>query len=376
MPKVSVIVPNYNHARFLPERLESVLGQTRKPDEVILLDDASGDNSREILREYAERYPDLITCHFNKENSGSPFIQWAKGLELAHGEFIWIAESDDVADPGFLETLVPMLDADPKVGIAYCQSYEIDADGKNLGDRHYWTDVLDAERWKSAYTNDGRDECVRYLSWRNTIPNASGVLFRKDAYCHVTDMPQTFKLSGDWLVWLSLLKKHDISYTPRILNFFRVHGGTVRKATREEKARSESWCVRQYILDDIASSTADKSVILSQQLNVIGQSVSALGSSPQPHLVIEDYDQRLSELFAELSERQRREYTKNKNAYLPLAKRLADYGNKFYTTENYKLARQYYTASLNYDPYSWRVIVHVASTYFPVLRKLANKFAG
>ena len=136
MSKISVIVPNYNHARFLPERLDSVLGQTRMPDQVILLDDASSDNSCEIQKEYAERYPDLITCSFNKKNSGSPFIQWAKGLELAHGEFIWIAESDDVADARFLETLAPMLEADPKVGIAYCQSHKIGEEGENLGDMH------------------------------------------------------------------------------------------------------------------------------------------------------------------------------------------------------------------------------------------------
>lgn len=102
MPKVSVIVPNYNHSSFLKERLESIFNQTYQDFEVILLDDASTDNSVSILREYAK---DKRVSHFiiNKDNSGSPFKQWKKGLELAKGDYIWIAESDDFCSLNFLE---------------------------------------------------------------------------------------------------------------------------------------------------------------------------------------------------------------------------------------------------------------------------------
>lgn len=81
-PLVSVIVPNYNHARFLEERMESVLGQTYQNIEVIILDDCSTDNSREVIEKYRNN-PKVAKIVYNDANSGSPFRQWKKGMELA-----------------------------------------------------------------------------------------------------------------------------------------------------------------------------------------------------------------------------------------------------------------------------------------------------
>ena len=108
MPKISIIVPNYNHSSFLNERLDSIFNQTFQDFEVILLDDKSTDNSTEILRHYTQNEK---VSHFiiNKKNSGSPFKQWKKGIELAKGEFIWIAESDDTCDLNFLEEQIKAL---------------------------------------------------------------------------------------------------------------------------------------------------------------------------------------------------------------------------------------------------------------------------
>ena len=97
---VSVILPNYNHAEFLPERLDSIYNQTYQNLEVIILDDCSTDESVSILNNY-KNHPK--TAHFviNKENTGSPFIQWEKGFKLVKGDVIWIAESDDYCDLNF-----------------------------------------------------------------------------------------------------------------------------------------------------------------------------------------------------------------------------------------------------------------------------------
>ncbi len=94
-PFVSIIVPNYNHEKYLRQRLDSIYGQTYKNYEVILLDDCSSDDSRTILNEYRDRYPDRTRCEFNETNSGGVFRQWRKGISLAKGDYIWIAESDD-----------------------------------------------------------------------------------------------------------------------------------------------------------------------------------------------------------------------------------------------------------------------------------------
>src|SRR5579864_2284139 len=107
MPTVSVVVPNYNHARFLPERIESILRQTYQDFELILLDDRSTDDSRAILSQYGG--DPRVTIEFNDVNSGSTFKQWNKGVRLARGRYIWIAESDDYADDRLLERLVAAL---------------------------------------------------------------------------------------------------------------------------------------------------------------------------------------------------------------------------------------------------------------------------
>ena len=91
---VSIIIPNYNHAKFLDERIQSVLNQTYQNFELIILDDKSSDNSVEVINQYKDD-PRVSSIIINKDNSGSTFKQWYKGIEIAKGEIIWIAESDD-----------------------------------------------------------------------------------------------------------------------------------------------------------------------------------------------------------------------------------------------------------------------------------------
>src|SRR5476649_961009 len=99
---VSVIIPNYNHEPYLEQRINSVLNQTYKNIEVIILDDNSTDSSRQVIERYRA---DTQIKHivYNHTNSGSPFIQWKKGIDLAKGKYIWMAESDDYSDLTFLE---------------------------------------------------------------------------------------------------------------------------------------------------------------------------------------------------------------------------------------------------------------------------------
>ncbi len=124
-PKISAIVPNYNHGKYLRERLDSILNQTYDNFELLLLDDCSSDDSRTIIEEYQKRHPAKIKVFLNQENSGSVFKQWGKGLSHAEGNLIWICESDDSCEPDFLETLVGYF-ADPSVMIAFGRIQFID----------------------------------------------------------------------------------------------------------------------------------------------------------------------------------------------------------------------------------------------------------
>jgi glycosyltransferase involved in cell wall biosynthesis len=226
MPTVSVIVPNYNHARYLRQRIESVLGQTYQDFEVILLDDCSADDSRSVLSEYAK--DPRVRIEFNEKNSGSTFKQWNKGVRLASGEYVWIAESDDYADAHLLERLVPLLDAEPTAVLAYCRSWRILADGRVDGFVDYYYTDMHPQRWTADYWADGREECRNYLAQRNTIPNASAVLFRKEVYERVGGADESLVLCADWKLWVEMALKGRIAYLGEPLNYYRFHDGSVR----------------------------------------------------------------------------------------------------------------------------------------------------
>lgn len=234
MPRVSIIIPNYNHAAFLPQRLESVFAQSYHDYEVILLDDASRDGSVEILASYAQ-HPQVSCLRVNHENSGSPFKQWHQGITLARGDLIWIAESDDWADPQFLERLVPCF-ADESIALAYCASSIVDEHGRILR-RDRSSDFLAPGRWQQDYVNDGDDEIVRYLLYRNVIINASAVVFRKADYLRVGGVDVTMRYAGDWWLWVKMLQRRKLAYLAFPGNYFREHSRTTRnrRALSEEK---------------------------------------------------------------------------------------------------------------------------------------------
>ena len=125
MIKVSVIIPNYNHSEFLEQRIQSVLNQTYQHFELIILDDASTDNSRAIIENYQDD-PKINAIVYNQQNSGSTFLQWKKGIELAKGDWIWIAESDDWCEITLLQVLTDGIIRNPGCVISYCQSLMVE----------------------------------------------------------------------------------------------------------------------------------------------------------------------------------------------------------------------------------------------------------
>ena len=177
-PLISVIVPNYNHARYLRKRLDSITYQSYSNIEIILLDDASTDDSREILADYAAN-DSRIHCHYNEKNSGSPFRQWQKGIDLACGKYIWIAESDDFADLNFLETLVQKLEKNPTVGLAYCSSWQVDESDRVIRLLEPWANESNAQRWTEDFINEGKSEIREYPLIGTNIHNTSAVLLRR-----------------------------------------------------------------------------------------------------------------------------------------------------------------------------------------------------
>lgn len=226
MPKVSVIVPNYNHAPFLKQRIATILDQTYRDYELIILDDGSTDESLDIIRDCQARIPHIATL-INDRNSGNPFKQWDRGVLQSDGEYIWIAESDDIASPDYLEKMVPVLEENRQVGLVCCDNVNIDNSGQvisSLSEQLYGID----KRRTSDYINNGRDEIKEFLCYRNTIPNVSGVLFRKAAYIKAGLADTGMHYCGDWYLYLRMLLDTDMAYVAASLNQYRIHEDSSR----------------------------------------------------------------------------------------------------------------------------------------------------
>ncbi len=223
-PLVSIILPNYNHERYLPDRINSILEQTFQDVELIILDDCSTDNSRKVIEQY-RNHPKVTHIVYNTQNGGTSYKQWKKGITYAKGELIWIAESDDLANMHFLEYLTPHFE-DPKVVLAFS------------GIQYFTDKIIKVPLLsKSDYVRyDSKSFVSKNMMLQNGIPNASMVLFRKATYESLETEKNDWakmKLAGDWLLWSYLASKGDIVEALSILDFCRRHEGCATNRFRK-----------------------------------------------------------------------------------------------------------------------------------------------
>ncbi len=258
-PAVSVVVPNYNHGRYLRERLDSIFAQTFRDFEVIVLDDASTDDSLAVIAEYEGRAD--VRVIRNEHNSGSTFTQWLKGLDAARADVIWMAESDDGCAPEFLATLLPLL-RDPRVKLAYANSHVWNERSEVVGDytSNPYLTTLSPTKWAQPYRVSAEQEMNDGLGVKNTILSASAVLFRKaDVAAATRSALQSMRIAGDWLFYAQAVEGGDIAYTPQKLNFHRRHDesvvGKLLAQNRVEQffrefAAVQGWIADHYRLND------------------------------------------------------------------------------------------------------------------------------
>jgi glycosyltransferase involved in cell wall biosynthesis len=235
-PRISVVVPNYNYGRYLEARLRSIAAQSYQAYELIVLDDASTDDSLAIA---ATTLDSLAIDHVlvgSHVNSGSVFRQWLAGVERARGELVWIAEADDLSDPRFLETLVPDF-ASPDVVLSYCESRRIDAEGHVLHASYsdYVADV-GGEQWRRLHVVSGNEALATFMGVKNTIPNVSACLFRRDVLHeslrdNIAEI-SGYRAAGDWATYAHVLAQGRLAFHPAALNDHRRHAESFTRGTR------------------------------------------------------------------------------------------------------------------------------------------------
>lgn len=211
-PLISIILPNYNHASFLPKRLESIYNQSYPHFEVIILDDCSMDNSLTVLNLYKD-HPKTAHFEVNKQNSGSPFKQWHKGLALAQGEFIWIAESDDYCDLNFLESQLKQIQ-EQDLDIVVAETKTV----KNQLITGRTQHPIFKENDTLQITLDSFLQCP--------ILNVSAVIFKKELI-NTTSQFYNYRLIGDRVFYFEAFQNKKIAVNLNTQSYFRKEGDSV-----------------------------------------------------------------------------------------------------------------------------------------------------
>lgn len=256
--KISVVVPNYNYSNYLYQRVYSILNQNYKIHELIILDDASKDNSLFYIKQIEQKISEFVNVKVvvNDINSGNAFSQWQKGINLATGDYVWVAEADDYAKKNFLNEVVSPLKKNNNIVISYADTGFIDSNGyitkNSLVDQ---IDILKTNHWNASYVNKGISEinCYSYLNC--TIPNVSGTIIKKGNYDEIFESAKKFHQSGDWFTYLNILNLGDISYINKTLNYYRVHGNNIsqtfdKKTHILEIQRIYKFVKEKYGIDD------------------------------------------------------------------------------------------------------------------------------
>ncbi len=236
-PKVSVLMPTYNYARFLGEAIESVLAQDFQDYEFIIIDDCSQDESREVAGQYAGRHPQL---HFvsNPANLGM-VANWNHCLAAARGQYVKILFGDDkLAGPTALGEMVSMLEADEAIVMAASGRVVIDEGSREV------------DRW-APFGGTGR-YAGRKAIWKciarhaNLIGEPSAVMFRRSAVARGFD--EGFQQLVDLEMWFHLLEQGDLAYTRQMLACFRVHAGQQSKLNAAQKRGEKEYgrLLKQY----------------------------------------------------------------------------------------------------------------------------------
>lgn len=242
LPKVSVVVPNFEYARYLGERLGSIFDQTHPVFEVVVLDDASTDDSLDVVARISGTRGRDVTVLTNAANSGSVIGQWRRGVTATTGDLVWIAEADDRAAPEFLATAIRSMG--PETVLAFTDSRVIDARGTETAAsyRGYYAGVAGGEHLLADLEIDGAEFARTLLAIENVVLNVSATVTRRadlvDVLTEEAEALRTYRFAGDWHVYLHLMPRGRVSFVARSLSTHRRHrrGATLGSGAAEHIA--------------------------------------------------------------------------------------------------------------------------------------------
>ncbi|MDN4066521.1 glycosyltransferase [Paenibacillus vini] len=208
-PVVSVCIPVYNAECFITQTINSVLAQTFQDFEIIIVDNASTDNTMMKIRKFKD---DRIKVYSNKNNIGM-VANWNKCLTYSSGEYVKFLCADDLMLPGLLERQVDVLNKNPKVSLVSSGSYIINEENKVVAKRM-------KIRNDGVYT--GEKMARKSLRIGNIFGEPTTVMFRKDTLDATGPFDLNYFYAPDWDMWLKLMYVGDFYFIHDYLSKFRV----------------------------------------------------------------------------------------------------------------------------------------------------------
>ena len=231
--KISVAMCTYNGERFLSEQAESFLAQTRKPDQIIINDDASRDETWTFLQSFAERAGAMgieVKLHRNSENLG--YIRnFESALQRTSGDLVFLCDQDDIWLPDKVAAFCAEFERRPDLGLLHSDARLIDDDGCDIG--YSLFDALEMTRRERTWIHQG--DALAALLPRNLATGAT-MAFRRDVMLAALPIAEGW-FHDEWLALVAaLISRVDCLETPSIA--YRQHGANqvgARRRTKQEK---------------------------------------------------------------------------------------------------------------------------------------------
>jgi glycosyltransferase involved in cell wall biosynthesis len=222
MNKVSVVIPNYNYGRYISDAIDSALGQTLKPHEVVVVDDGSTDDSLEVLQEYEGRI--TLIRQTNQRAAGARNA----GAEAATGEYLAFLDADDYWHSQKLEKQVERMESDLEVGLVHCGMFFVDEERKEVSEH------LDGQEGWVA------EKLLRFQPV--IIGPGSSTLVRKDVFHDVGGYDTDLQNSEDWDFSVRVATKSKFAFVQEPLVYYRQHGsGKHSRIERMERSMRRAY---------------------------------------------------------------------------------------------------------------------------------------
>lgn len=270
MPEISVVIPSYNHAAYISEAVQSVLAQTHRDLELIVIDDGSRDNSLEILRGFAD--PRLKV--FPQENQGA-HAAINRGLHLAAGEYLTVLNSDDAYHPQRLEKLLAAIKSEPDGALAGSHIEIVDDQGKTLGVKHGYHDCPPWLLEDEARSFRAGGDLHATLLVENYYATTSNFLFPRRLFERVGDF-RPLRYVHDWDFALRLAVQGKLLLLPEVLVRYRLHGKNTISENQAAMIFEICWILAMHLPPQITASWF-QNVSLAQRTDQLLHSIHVPG---------------------------------------------------------------------------------------------------